>query len=96
MSVQRTDGALAGGDLERATVHRMRDPRLQLTGQELIYAANALRAEARRSERQAADPQFESCRALFESTARAYDELAGKLDRIAEALNVRISGDSRS
>lgn len=68
----------------------MNDPRLQLTGQELIYAASALRAEARRAERQAADPQFESCRALFENAAREYDDLAGKLARIAEALRVRL------
>jgi hypothetical protein len=64
----------------------MPDPRSQLSAQELIYAASALRAEARQAERQAADPQFESCRALFESTARAYDELAGKLTRIADVL----------
>jgi hypothetical protein len=74
----------------------MRDPRLQLTGQELIYAATALRAEARRAERQAADPQFESCRMLFENAARHYDELAGKLSRIAEALSRRIPISDRS
>ena len=62
---------------------RMSDPRLQLTAQELIYAASALRAEARRAERQPADPQFESCRALFEEAAEAYDALAAKLARIA-------------
>lgn len=64
----------------------MADPRLKLTTQDLTYAASALRAEARRAERQAADPQFESCRALFENSSRAYDDLAGKLDRIAKAL----------
>lgn len=66
---------------------RMADPRCQLSAQELIYAASALRAEARRAERQAIDPQFESCRTLFENSARAYDGLATKLDRIAAAVN---------
>lgn len=69
----------------------MLDPRCQLTAQDLTYAASALRAEARRAERQAIDPQFESCRALFEISARAYDELACKLDRIAKALG-RVAG----
>ncbi|MGB6486254.1 MAG: hypothetical protein WBE91_05170 [Steroidobacteraceae bacterium] len=64
----------------------MPDPRCELTAQELIYAASALRAEARRAERQAADPQFESVRAIFEKAAKTYDELARKLTRIAEAL----------
>lgn len=64
----------------------MRDPRLQLTAQELIYAARAVRAEARRVERQAADPQLESCRAIFEDAVRGYEDLAGKLDRIAAAV----------
>lgn len=64
----------------------MPDPRTQLTAQELIYAASALRAEARRAERQAADPQFESCWAIFEGAARTYDELAGKLTQIAERI----------
>jgi hypothetical protein len=64
----------------------MPDPRTELTAQELLYAAGALRAEARRAERQASDPQFESCRAIFEGAARVYDELAGKLTRIAERI----------
>jgi hypothetical protein len=64
----------------------MPDPRAQLTAQELVYAASALRAEARRAERQAADTQFESCRTIFEGAAKTYDELAGKLTRIAEGL----------
>ncbi len=51
-----------------------------------MYAASALRAEARRAERQASDPNFESCRALFEQAAGAYDELADKLARIADRL----------
>lgn len=66
----------------------MPDPRLQLSAQELIYAASALRGEARRAERQSADPRFESCRAIFEEAAKAYDELAGKLTLIAEGLGV--------
>ncbi len=62
------------------------DPRTQLTTQELIYAASALRAEARRAERQAADPQYESVRSLFEDAAKIYDALAGKLTWIAERV----------
>lgn len=64
----------------------MADPRTQITAQELVYAASALRAEARRAERQAADPQYESSRSLFEKAAEAYDELARKLTRIAERV----------
>jgi len=64
----------------------MPDPRLQLAAQELMYAATALRAEARRAERQAADPQYESVRAIFEGAAKTYDELAGKFDRIARRV----------
>jgi hypothetical protein len=54
--------------------------------QELIYAATALRAEFHRAKVQATDPQYESSRAIFESAAKAYEELAGKLTRIAESL----------
>ena len=61
----------------------MPDPRCQLTAQELIYAATALRAEARRAELQAADPQYQGSRAIFESAAKAYAELAEKITRIA-------------
>jgi hypothetical protein len=61
----------------------MRDPRCQLTAQELIYAATALRAEARRAELQAIDPQYQCSRAIFESAAKAYAELAEKLTHIA-------------
>lgn len=64
----------------------MPDPRSAISAQELHYAASALRAAARRAEVQAADPNFESCRALFEQAAVAYDELAGKLTRIATRL----------
>ena len=38
----------------------MPDPRLELTAQKLIYAATALRAEARRSAEQGSDPQYGS------------------------------------
>lgn len=64
----------------------MPDPRLQLTVQELLYAASAVRAEARREEQQAADPQFESSRAIFADSAHVRDNLAGKLTRIAERM----------
>lgn len=62
---------------------RMPDPRLQLTAQVLIYAASALRAEARRAEREAADPRFESSRDVFEKASTRYDELVAKFSRIA-------------
>lgn len=64
----------------------MADPRTQLTAQELIYAASAPRAEARRAERQASDPQYESVRVQFERAAAVYDALAGKLTGIAERV----------
>jgi hypothetical protein len=66
----------------------MHDPRCQITAQELVYAASALRAEARRAERQAADPTFHSARKLFDESANVYDALAYKLSRIARAVNV--------
>lgn len=66
----------------------MHDPRCQITAQELVYAASALRAEARRAEQQAADPTFHSSRKLFEDSAKVYDSLAQKLTRIASAVNV--------
>lgn len=73
--------------MPRATFLRMADPRSKLTAQELVYAASALRAEAYRAAHRAADPQFESSRAIFESAARTYGELAGNLDRIAGAIS---------
>lgn len=63
----------------------MADARTQLTARELIYAVGALRAEARRAERQVAGPQYESSRSLFDSAA-AYDELAGKFTRNAKRV----------
>ncbi len=64
----------------------MRDPRTTLTAQDLIYAVAALRAGARRAERQAADPQYASSRHVFEHAARGNDALAAKFDAIAKAL----------
>ena len=54
----------------------MRDPRCRLTAQELIYAATALRAQARRAAQQAMDPQYQCSQAIFESAAKAYADLA--------------------
>jgi len=51
-----------------------------------LRRARAPGAEARRSARQAADPQFESVRVIFEGAAKTHDEPAGKLKRIAEGL----------
>ena len=64
----------------------MPDPRMQLTAQDLTYAARGLRVLTQRAQEQARDPQFESSRAIFEEAARVYEALAGKLARIAEAL----------
>jgi hypothetical protein len=66
-------------------VRPMPDPRFRLTAQELVYAASAMRAEARRAAQQAADPQYQCSRAIFEHAAKVYGELAGKLDRIAQS-----------
>ncbi len=63
----------------------MPDPRFELTAQELTYAASALRAEARRAERQAADPTFHASRQIFEDAARVYDQLGAKFDWIARS-----------
>lgn len=67
----------------------MHDPRCEITAQELLYAASALRAEARRAEQQAADPTFHSSQKLFEESAKVYDALAHKLSRIAHAVMLR-------
>lgn len=64
----------------------MSDPRLELTAQDLTYAATALRAAARRAQGQAADPAFHASREVFRDAAGAYDALAEKLDRMAEKL----------
>jgi hypothetical protein len=61
----------------------MPDSRLQLTAQELLYAASALRTEALRAERQAGDQQFEPCRPLLDEGAlEPYEEPARKVTRI--------------
>ncbi|MBW8078980.1 MAG: hypothetical protein GJU76_13095 [Gallionella sp.] len=64
----------------------MHDPRLDLTAQELIYAATALRAEARRSAEQGTDPQYGSTQEVFRRAARGTEDLAEKFQRIAEQL----------
>lgn len=77
---------LAGETRTRARFSGMPDPRFRISAQDLTYAAHALRAEARRAEGQAADPQFECCRELFRSTSCAYDDLAHKFDQIAASI----------
>ena len=76
---------MAANELQSTAYPTVR-PRTQLTAQDLIYAASTLRAEARRVERQAGDPQFESSRNIFECAARAYDELPGNLTQIADTV----------
>lgn len=84
--VQRQLVGLAVDPRDCATVCRMFDPRLQLTLQELLYAATALGAVARRAERQASEPAYQASRAIFENAARSDDEIASKLTRIAERV----------
>jgi len=64
----------------------MRDPRLDLTAQELIYAATALRAEARRSAEQGTDPQYGSTQEVFRRAARDTEDLAEKFQRVADRI----------
>jgi hypothetical protein len=64
----------------------MRDPRLELTAQELIYAATALRAEARQSAEQGSDPQYESTQEVFRRAARGTEALSEKIQRIADQV----------
>jgi len=45
--------------------------------------ASPLRGDAYRLKAEAADPQYESCRTIFENAAKLYEDLAGKLTRIA-------------
>jgi hypothetical protein len=61
----------------------MPDPRLELTAQDLAYAARGLRVLARQAEARAADPTFHASREIFGEAARTYDELAGKFELIA-------------
>lgn len=72
----------------------MPDQRIQLSAQELIYAATALRAEAYRAKVQAADLQYQSSRRIFEDAAKVYEELAGKLTLISAALAMRCARES--
>jgi hypothetical protein len=58
----------------------------RLTRQELLNCAHALRRAARLSEKDAANPGFTSMRATFAESARSQDELAAKVERIAEAM----------
>ena len=64
----------------------MPDPRLELTAQELIYAATALRAETRRSAERGRDPQYGSTQEVFREAARGTDALAEKIQGIAERV----------
>lgn len=64
----------------------MRDPRLELTAQELTYAATALRAQARRAAECGADPQYGSTREIFRTAASNTLDLAVKIQRIAEEI----------
>jgi hypothetical protein len=58
----------------------------ELTRQELIYVANALRQAARLAEKQAADPGFTSMRRVFERSAMDQDALSDKVERIAKRM----------
>lgn len=69
----------------------MADPRLQFTFQELIYAATALRQQARWSARQATHPQYGSTKEIFSIAARSQDELAEKFQRIADEVALQLT-----
>src|SRR5438445_6906891 len=77
----------AGRLVGRSSLRSMQDPRTTLSAQDLIYAATALRVEARRAEAQAADPQYISSRQVFERSARIAGALAAKFDAIAKAVS---------
>ena len=64
----------------------MRDPRLDLAAQDLIYAATALRAAARCSAERGADPLYGSTQEVFRRAARGTEELAKKIQRIADQV----------
>ena len=77
---------LAGRAGSRGRFRGMRDPRLDLTAQELIYAATALRAEARRSAEQGTDPQYGSTQEVFRRAAKGTEDLAEKFQRVADRI----------
>ncbi len=81
--------ALAGAPVSGATVAPMSDPRLQLTSQDLLYAATALRAQAVRSAEDAARPEYGSTREVFARSAASQRKLAEKFQRIGEELGPR-------
>lgn len=60
---------------------------MQLTSQELIFAATALRAEARRSSERAMDNRYGSTCEIFAVSASNTAELAEKIQRIAEQVS---------
>ena len=68
---------------------RVPDPRLQLSSQDLLFAATALRAQAIRSAEDAARPEYGSTREVFARSAASQRELAEKFQRIGEQLGPR-------
>jgi hypothetical protein len=58
----------------------------EITKQDLILAAAALRQAARMSEKKAADPLLTLTRKTFERQERTEDALAAKFDRIAKLM----------
>lgn len=70
----------------------MPDPRLQLSHQDLLYAAHALRHEAAFCDEQAVDPKHGSTREVFARSASSNRELADKFQQVAEAVAPRTGG----
>ena len=75
----------------------MRDPRLELTQQDLTYCAHALRLAARQHESDAAASGVAAAvRQSNEYAARTYDALADKLKGLAKRLEQQPDSTRRS
>jgi hypothetical protein len=61
-------------------------PNEQLTRQDLIYIARALRVAAGVDDAKAADGEFISSKPVFEKSAREQRALAEKVERIAKRV----------
>lgn len=74
----------------------MHDPRSQLSSQDLIYAATALRVEAHLTEQRAQEPRYGSTCRVFKEAAAHKRELAERVQRIAEMVRAMERPAARS
>lgn len=74
------------GGLDGRYIRAMPDPRHQITAQDLLFAATALRAQAVRSAEDAMRPEYGSTREVFSRSAASQRELAEKFQRIGEQI----------